>query len=63
MAIKEVSTMFEDGAKIDDILDVLKRPALNASKQRESELKHDSGQASRDEIQLEFGQKTLEVLR
>lgn len=55
--------MFEDGAKIDDILDVLKRPALNASKQRESELKHDSGQASRDEIQLEFGQKTLEVLR
>ncbi|MBR2773997.1 MAG: hypothetical protein IKD73_03295 [Selenomonadaceae bacterium] len=55
--------MFEDGAKIDDILDVLKRPALNASKQRESELKHDSGQSSRDEIQLEFGQKTLEVLR
>ena len=56
--------MFEDGAKIDDILDVLKRPALNASKQRESELKHDSRPAPSDDVmKFEFvRQKTLEVL-
>ena len=56
--------MFEDGAKIDDILDVLKRPALNASKQRESEFEHDSRPAPNDEVmKFDFaGQKTLEVL-
>ena len=55
--------MFEDGAKIDDILNVLKRPALNARKQRESELEHDSRPAPNDEVmKFDFaGQKTLEV--
>ena len=55
--------MFEDGAKIDDILNILKRPALNARKQRESELEHDSRPAPNDEVmKFDFaGQKTLEV--
>lgn len=55
--------MFEDGAKIDDILNVLKRPALNARKQKESELEHDTRPAPNESnISFEFiGQKTLEV--
>lgn len=59
--------MFEDGAKIDDILDVLKRPPFtgNKDKQRISEtgLRYDAKQTPGDDvIKFEFvGQKTLEV--
>ena len=59
--------MFEDGAKIDDILDVLKRPPIIGNKNKqpitEAGIRYDSGQAARDEVQLEFGQKNLEVLK
>ena len=60
--------MFEDGAKLDDILDVLKRPPLigNKNKQPVSDagIRYDSGQAARDEVRLELsGQKNLEVLK
>lgn len=61
--------MFEDGAKIDDILDVLKQPALtgkgNKTEQRIAEAgsRYDSRQSLSDyNVKFEFaGQKTLEV--
>ena len=59
--------MFEDGAKLDDILEVLNRPPIigNNHKQpvTEAGFRYDTGQAARDEVQLEFGQKNLEVLK
>ena len=60
--------MFEDGAKLDDILDVLKRPPMIGNKNKqpvtEAGFRYDSGQAARNDVQLELaGQKNLEVLK
>ena len=59
--------MFEDGAILDDILEVLKRPPIIGNKNKqpvtEAGFRYDTGQAARDEVQLEFGQKKLEVLK
>lgn len=60
--------MFEDGAKLDDILNVLERPPLIGNKNKqpvtEAGFRYDSGQSARDNVQLEIaGQKTLEVIK
>ncbi|MBD3879848.1 MAG: hypothetical protein SR1Q5_09275 [Quinella sp. 1Q5] len=59
--------MFEDGAKLDDILDVLKRPPMIGNKNKqpvtEAGFRYDSGKATHDNVQLDLGQKTLEVLK
>ena len=60
--------MFEEGAKLDDILDVLKRPPMIGNKNKqpvtEAGFRYDTGQTARDEVQLDLsGQKNLEVLK
>ena len=60
--------MFEDGAKLDDILNVLERPPLIGNKNKqpitEAGFRYDSGQTSREEVQIEFaGQKNLGVIK
>ena len=60
--------MFEDGAKLDDILNILERPPLIGNKNKqpvtEAGIRFNSGQAPRDEVRLELsGQKNLEVLK
>ena len=59
--------MFEDGAKLDDILNILERPPMigNNNKQpvTEAGIRYDAGKDTRDDVQLELGQKTMEVLR
>ncbi len=60
--------MFEEGAKLDDILDVLKQPPMIGNKNKqpvtEAGIRYDTGQAARNDVQLDLsGQNTLEVLK
>lgn len=62
--------MFEDDVKIDDILNVLERPAFNGIKNKteqrkaEASSRYDSRQSSNDyNVKFDFvGQKNLEVI-
>lgn len=61
--------MLEDGAKIDDILNVLKRPALNNDDKKdrrdsEAALRYESNRSFGDDmIKFEFAKQTTGALK
>lgn len=69
MVIEEAIAMLEDGARIDDILNVLKRPALNNDDKKDrrdsdAALRYDFKKSPGDDIiKFEFAKQTTGALK